>query len=84
MDQPQAGVDDLRYALGHYTYITEEGTTILFHAGGNPGLRALFLVAPDAGHGFFAVANNDRGSEVLAEMLAAWGNYYELTVHSHF
>ena len=84
VDQPSAGISNLRYAFGHYTYVTQEGATVQFHAGGNPGLRALFVVAPDAGHGFFAVANNDRGSEVLAEMLAVWGNHYELSVHSHF
>ena len=75
---------NLHYALGHYTYVTPEGVKIVFHAGGNPGLRALLVIAPDRNGGFFAVANNDRGSDVLAAMLAAWGQYYGLTVHAHF
>ena len=84
VEQPDANIADLQYAHGHYTYTTQEGTRIVCHAGGNPGLRALFVVAPETGHGFFAVANGDRGSGVLAEMLSAWGRHYEVSVHTHF
>lgn len=84
-DSVEYGNQDMpiRYALGHYTYETEEGTKIAFHAGGNPGLRAFFIVAMERNIGFFAVANNDRGNEVLAEMLLAWGDNYGLTLHSY-
>ena len=64
VDESDSGVDELYYALGHYTYETPEGTKIIFHAGGNPGLRSLFVVAPVRNIGFFAVTNNDRGSDV--------------------
>jgi len=73
----------IQYALGHYTYETEEGVKIAFHAGGNPGLRAFFIVALERNSGFFAVTNNDRGTEALAEMLNAWGHYNGLTLHSY-
>ena len=77
-------VVNLQYTLGHYAYETREGTRIVFHAGGNPGLRALLVVAPDLNCGFFAAANNDRGSDVLSAMLDSWGQYHGLTLHAHF
>lgn len=76
--------ETLSYALGHYSYETPEGVTIVFHSGGNPGLRALMVIAPDDGAGFFAVANDDRGSHVMAELLKFWGRHNGLTVHEHF
>lgn len=77
-------VRNIQYALGHYTYTTPEGTRIVFHAGGNPGLRAIYVIAPDRNAGFFAVANSDNGSEVLAEMMRVWGDNYGLTLHDYF
>ena len=77
-------IRSIQYALGHYTYTTPEGTRIVFHAGGNPGLRAVFVVALDRDAGFFAVANSDNGSETLAEMMRVWGEYYGLTLHEFF
>ena len=76
-------VSDIQYSLGHYTYVTPEGAKIVFHSGGNPGLRAIFVVCPDRDVGFFAVANNDKGSEVLEDMMHAWGQYYGLTMHQY-
>ncbi len=76
-------IDNIQYALGHYTYATPEGASIAFHAGGNPGLRAVFVVATNRDAGFFVVTNNDNGSEILAEMMRAWGRYYGLTMHDH-
>lgn len=81
---PESQIDKIQYALGHYTYVSAEGAKIVFHGGGNPGLRAVFVVAPDRGIGFFAAANNDNGSEILAGMLSTWGRYYGLTMHEHF
>ena len=75
---------EIHYALGHHVYESPEVATIVFHAGGNPGLRALYVVAIERGVGFFAVANNDRGSDVLAAFLERWGKHYDLTVHEHF
>ena len=77
-------VGTTRYALGHNTYETPEGIKIVFHAGGNPGLRALYIVALDGNDGFFAVVNDDRGAELLAEMMRIWGGYYSLTLHPYF
>lgn len=77
-------VRKIQYALGHYTYETLEGTGIVFHAGGNPGLRAIYIIAPDHDIGLFAVANNDNGSEVLAEIMRVWGDNYDLTLHEYF
>ena len=72
------------YALGHYTYETPEGVDIVFHSGGNPGLRALLVIAPGLDAGFFAVANNDRGSQLMPAFLDAWGQYHGLTLHEYF
>lgn len=74
----------VQYALGHYTYETRESVDIVFHSGGNPGLRALLVIAPELNAGFFAVANNDRGSELMSAFLAIWGHYHSLTLHEHF
>jgi hypothetical protein len=56
----------------------------VYHAGGNPGLRAIFVVAPDRNDGFFAVANNDRGSQVLTAMINSWGEHHGITLHANF
>lgn len=74
---------ELRYAWGHYVYSTPEGQTIVFHTGGNPGLRTMFLVAPRLGAGFFAAVNDDRG-EVIDAMMQTWGSEYRLTLHDPF
>jgi CubicO group peptidase (beta-lactamase class C family) len=39
-------IPTIAYALGHYTYETPEGVDMVFHSGGNPGLRALLVIAP--------------------------------------
>ncbi len=39
---------------------TELGWRALTHAGGVPGVRSLFLIVPDAGIGFYFVANGGR------------------------
>lgn len=77
-------VRNIQYALGHYTYASTEGARIVFHAGGNPGLRAIYVIAPDHNVGLFAVANSDNGAEVLAEMMRVWGDNYGLTLHEYF
>lgn len=77
-------VGTIQYSLGHYTYLTPEGIRIAFHAGGNPGLRSVYVVAPDQNTGLFAVANHDNGSDVLAELLRVWGEHYGLTLHQYF
>jgi len=64
--------------------VTPEGAKIVFHSGGNPGLRAIMVVAPELDAGFFAVANNDRGSAVIAELLGSWGTHHGLTLHEYF
>lgn len=80
------GVDttDVEYALGHYVYKTPEGATLVFHGGGNPGLRAYYVIALETGDGFFAVANNDRGTGLLAALLTIWGDHQGLTPHQYF
>lgn len=74
----------VHYALGHYTYQTSEGVPVLFHTGGNPGLRSIYLVVPERSAGFFAVANSDNGSELLAAMLTAFAEHHGLSLHDYF
>ena len=80
-DEP---VRNIQYALGHYIYTSKEGARIVFHAGGNPGLRTIYVIAPDHNVGLFAVANSDNGAEVLAEIMRVWGDNYGLTLHEYF
>ena len=75
-----SGETGVGYALGHYVVDTPEARRVVFHSGGNPGLRALYLVAPELQAGFFAVANNDKGDRVLARLMRTWAN--TMTSHS--
>ena len=60
-------VRHVEYALGHYTYVTPENVRVLFHAGGNPGLRSVFVLCPDRDIGFFAVAIRGHLSGELSQ-----------------
>ncbi len=84
VDIPGVDVGTTHYALGHNVYTTPNKTRIALHAGGNPGLRSLFVVAPDVGHGFFAVANDDDGAALLGDMLRTWGARYGWSLNPYF
>lgn len=75
---PSSG--EATYTLGHYTYRTPEDVTIIYHQGGNPGLRAIYILAVERDTGFFAVANSDRSEPALAALLDAWGDHHKLTL----
>lgn len=71
-------VEDAFYGLGHGVHRTKDGETIVYHSGGNPGVRAYFLVSVSKGNGMIVVANSDNGVPILKETLKLWGEYYNV------
>jgi len=67
------GVDGATYGLGHGVHVRGDGGVMLYHTGGNPGFRALFLVLPGSRSGLFAAVNSDQGVPVLIAVRAWWG-----------
>ncbi len=66
------------YALGHATWTSRDGQLYAFHAGGNPGLRAFYFVAPRSGNGLFLAANHDDGQVAFRRLIEAWARHYEV------
>ena len=69
------GVSSAMYGLGHGVHQTKSGDTIVYHSGGNPGVRAYFLVSLKKGNGLFVVANSDNSVPVLQEIIRLWGEH---------
>jgi len=67
------GVERAFYGLGHGGHRRRDGTLVLYHSGGHPGVRAYVLIAPDEGDGLFVAVNSDRGVPVVAAVREAWG-----------
>ena len=71
------GVSGATYGLGIGVHTTKSGETIVYHSGGNPGVRAYFLVSLNKGNGMFIVANSDNSVPVLQEIIRLWGEHYK-------
>lgn len=74
------GVKDEKYGLGHGVYQTKSGDTILYHSGGNPGVRAYFLISLKSGNGMVLVSNSDNGASVIVELVQKWSEFYKTDV----
>jgi CubicO group peptidase (beta-lactamase class C family) len=72
------GVENARYGLGHGIHQAKTGETIVYHSGGNPGVRAYFLVSVTKGNGMIVVANSDNGVPVIQELVKLWGENYNV------
>ncbi|MFW6201749.1 MAG: serine hydrolase domain-containing protein [Gemmatimonadota bacterium] len=70
------GVSGAFYGLGHGVHRTDGGRVLLYHSGGNPGVRAYFIIDPDAGNGIFIAVNSDNGVPVVAGVRERWGEAY--------
>lgn len=66
-------VEGAFYGLGHAVHRRSDGAVLLYHSGGNPGVRAYVVIEPDAGDGLFIAVNSDRGVPVVAAVREAWG-----------
>lgn len=73
-------VSNASYGLGHGVHRSKTGDIIVYHSGGNPGVRAYFLVSLKTGNGLIAVANSDNGIPVLKDILRAWSEYYKTDI----
>lgn len=65
-----------RMALGHFVHRRPDGSVLLFHSGGNPGVRAYLLVDPSRERGLFVAVNSDNAAPVIEGILRAWGAHY--------
>jgi CubicO group peptidase (beta-lactamase class C family) len=72
------GVNSAMYGLGHGVHTTKSGDTIVYHSGGNPGVRSYFLVSLKKDNGLFVVANSDNSVPVLQEIIRLWGEHYKI------
>jgi CubicO group peptidase (beta-lactamase class C family) len=66
------------YGLGHGVHRAATGDLIVYHSGGNPGVRAYFLVSPTQGNGIIVITNSDKGAPVLQEVIRLWGEHYKV------
>ena len=78
VDLPDVDTEGAAYGLGHNVYVTEGGTRVVFHSGGNPGFLAYFLVVPSLGDGIALLSNSGAAVPVFAEVLGLWGELKEL------
>lgn len=72
------GVNGATYGLGHGVHRATTGDLIVYHSGGNPGVRAYFLVSLTQGNGMIVVTNSDKGAPVLQEVIRLWGEHYKV------
>lgn len=65
------------YGYGHG--VSGEGRNqTLYHSGGNPGILAYLIVAPNRGTGLFLAVNSNRGAAVLTTVLELWSEFHQL------
>ena len=68
------------YGLGHGVHRTIKGDTILYHSGGNLGVRAYFMVSLKTGNGMVVIANSDNGGPVIIEIVQKWAEFYKTDI----
>jgi CubicO group peptidase (beta-lactamase class C family) len=71
------GVNGAMYGLGHGVHRAATGDLVVYHSGGNPGVRAYFLVSLTQGNGMIVITNSDKGAPVLQEVIRLWGEHYK-------
>jgi len=72
------GVKGAMYGLGHGVHRAATGGFVVYHSGGNPGVRAYFLVSLTQGNGMIVITNSDKGAPVLREVIRLWGEHYKV------
>jgi CubicO group peptidase (beta-lactamase class C family) len=63
---------DARYGLGHGVHRTQNGVTLLYHSGGNPGFVAYFMVEPNTGYGLVMMANSANARTAMEDVRRRW------------
>jgi len=84
VDLKEVGLDlmDTFYGLGHGIHKTKSGELVVYHSGGNPGVRAYFFVSPESGNGMILISNSDNGVEVMKEILHRWEQYFQVNLQT--
>jgi hypothetical protein len=76
VDGKRIDTGDAQMGLGHFLHVAKNGHHVAFHSGGNPGVRAYWILDLDAGNGLFVAVNSDRGADVVVPLMQAWGEAY--------
>lgn len=79
-----AEIDGAFYGLGHGIHRTGSGDLIAYHSGGNPGVRAYFLVSPEKGNGIILISNSENGVDVIKKVLQLWSQNYKVDLQPIF
>jgi CubicO group peptidase (beta-lactamase class C family) len=64
--------------LGHFVHTCADRTTILYHSGGNPGVRAYMLLHLPSGDGLALITNSDNAVPLIGQLVDRWG-----AAHAH-
>jgi CubicO group peptidase (beta-lactamase class C family) len=70
---PGIALDSVMYGLGHFIHICADSTKLLYHSGGNPGVRAYMLAQLESGDGLVLLANSDNAVPLIETIRDHWG-----------
>jgi len=65
--------DSEAYGLGYGVETLPSGTRLVSHGGSHRGWRSQFAALPEKGEGIIILTNSDRGSEIITDIMCAWG-----------
>lgn len=62
--------------LGHFVHTCADRSTILYHSGGNPGVRTYMLLHLPGGDGLVLLSNSDNAVPLIGQLVDQWGAAY--------